>query len=57
MSETARSAEYGTDYQDGEIVKVRVQSTPEEITGFHQFLDRGKDVHKNVGAEHSQRQQ
>lgn len=29
---------------NGEYVKVRVQSTPEEITGFHQFLDKCEEL-------------
>lgn len=44
MSETARGAEFGTDFQDGEIVKVRVQSTPEEIDNFHKLLNLCEDM-------------
>lgn len=44
MSETARGAGYGTDYQDSEIVKVRVQSTSEEIDNFHKLMNLCEDM-------------
>ena len=40
MSNTAT----GSAYVDEEIVKVRMQSTPEQINGFHRLLDRCEEL-------------
>ena len=42
MSKTAKSAGTREPYQ--EICKVRVQSTPEEISHFHELLDRCEEL-------------
>ena len=42
MSKTAKGAGTREPYQ--EICKVRVQSTPEEISHFHELLDRCEEL-------------
>lgn len=44
MLETAKGAEGQDQNVDGEILKIRVQSTPEEICNFHKFLNLCEDM-------------